>query len=713
MSSLQQPNARLRPFRPAPFGRYTLLAPLSTGGMGELYLARLEGAHGFEKLCVVKKILPSLVSDAEMLERFVTEAKTLARLSHGAIAQVLELSVQDAEPYLVLEYVDGKDLRRVAARARERNLPLPLTFILTVMVRVLDALAYVHRKRGEDERELGLVHRDVSPQNILVSYEGEVKVIDFGLAKSALNPGLTHPSIILGKFLYMSPEQARHEPVDRRSDLYSVGLCLYELIAGRNPFEGCPPAELMAQVSQPRIPSLHTVDPLLPGDVVALVARALAPEASGRFQTAEELRRAVLDCLNQMDPQAGTESVTRFMRDTFSAEYAAERKLLASLKEVRPKVLTEPPPDVETGVGPRAPLLKPAPIRPAPLSFAPTPRAKDAEPLPTEATVPGVYVDESRRETQAAVRMLSWEAPPGKLEVVPPRRAPVTSPAFASPIPTPEAGVPWTDLQDTTPGTLQLPSVVVGEVGMEPEPPTVATQPRVEVAALAQAHAAAQQLKTTEVEKAGGVGATTHPGTEPAPASRAWRIGAVAVLAVVALLAATGLAYKTVADADGEAPPQRVSPMEPVVRQPPSIAVAGNSTPREEPDDEPDALKPKPPLDGDGQPVVMPTVASPEEDEELPALTVDAKAPGAKKSKRKPKGRYATISANYERIQALLAGLRDRGHPCETLGTLCSRVERLGPDVAEAEENVDIHDRVLKNVRAVLAEVSQVHKANR
>ncbi len=172
--------------------------------------------------------------------RFVNEARTLVKLTHGSIAQVLDMALNQNAPYLAIEYVDGKDLRKIAARGRERNLPLPLTFVLFVMSRVLDALAYAHRKRDDEEKEIGLVHRDVSPQNILCSYEGEVKVIDFGLAKSTLNASKTNPSIILGKFLYMSPEQAKHGTVDRRSDLYSAGLCLYELISGKNPFEDFP-----------------------------------------------------------------------------------------------------------------------------------------------------------------------------------------------------------------------------------------------------------------------------------------------------------------------------------------------------------------------------------------------------------------------------------------------------------------------------------------
>src|SRR3954464_2241212 len=260
---------------------------------------------------------------------------------------------------------------------REQGSPPPLTYVLYVMSRVLDALAYAHRKRDEDDREIGLVHRDVSPQNVLVSYEGEVKVIDFGLAKSTLSSAKTNPSIILGKFMYMSPEQARHMPADRRSDLYSVGLCLYELIAGKNPFDDAPTGELMQRVASPQIPSLLGSDPLLPPTVAQVVQKALAADPDQRYQTAEEFRGRLMACLLEIDPSAGPESVSRFMRETFSGEFAAERRMLQALKEAsRPSA---PGGHMETGIvnmgatlgpsygTPSAPLPALSRSRPSPL----------------------------------------------------------------------------------------------------------------------------------------------------------------------------------------------------------------------------------------------------------------------------------------------------------------------------------------------------------
>ena len=408
-----------------PFGRYTLLSPLAAGGMGEIFLARLDGLQGVEKLCVIKKILPQLASDADFVERFVNEAKILVKLSHGSIAQVLDVGLADGDPYIAMEYVDGKDLRKVAARARDKGVPLPLTLVLFVMGRVLDALAYAHRKKDDDDQELGLVHRDVSPQNVLISYEGEVKVIDFGLAKSTLNVSKTHPSIILGKFLYMSPEQARHQGVDRRSDLYAVGLCLYELMTGANPFDEVPPGELMARVAAPNIKPIREVDPLCPGPVQAMVDRALQVNPDHRFQTAEEFRGKLQSCLVEIDSSAGPESVSRYMRETFSAEHQSERKLLASLREANrvaqragPPPRREPQNEVETAVVNLASIASTGP-RPAntvqPLSFAPTPRATDGvEPSGAEKTTsPGVLVD---AETRPAVAI---PQPPRKSSMLP------------------------------------------------------------------------------------------------------------------------------------------------------------------------------------------------------------------------------------------------------------------------------------------------------
>ncbi len=494
MTSATSP-ARLRPFRPQPFGRYTLLSHLATGGMGEIYLARLEGVQGFEKLCVIKKILPQLAEDHEFVDRFVGEARTLVKLSHGSIAQVLDMGLHEGEAYMALEYVDGKDLRKVAGRVRDRQIPLPLTFVLFVMGRVLDALAYAHRKKDDEERDINLVHRDISPQNILISYEGEVKVIDFGLAKSRLSAAKTNPSIILGKFLYMSPEQARHQQVDRRSDLYAVGLCLYELISGKNPFDAVASGDLMSAVANPRILPLNEVEPLTPSAVAQLVMKALAVEPMQRFQTAEEFRGKLMGVLMDIDRTAGPETVSRFMRDLFAAEYLGERKLLSQLKEVQ-RASDQPPPrmGIELDTDPAAkypPTALPAKtIRlDGPAAFQPTPRmgGRAGASVHEEETRPGVAMPESSRPTlsfeaidataRARVRpppppAMAMSADTVTMEMDPP--APEWPPASTMPVAAPAASrsnnIPTVEVP-----VPNVPAAAVPPVATPPPPPLPGT----------------------------------------------------------------------------------------------------------------------------------------------------------------------------------------------------------------------------------------------
>lgn len=392
-------NNRLRPFHPVPFGRYTLLMPLATGGMGEIFLARLGGAGGFEKFCVIKKILPALAQDRAFVERFMGEARVLVRLTHGSIAQVLDMGTEGGEPYMALEFVDGKDLRRLVSRVRESGTSIPVEVALFVMGRVLEALAYAHRKRDEQDREIQLVHRDISPQNVLLSYEGEVKVIDFGLAKSTLSDAKTNPSIILGKFLYMAPEQARHEKVDRRSDLYSVAICLYELLTGKNPYGHLGMTALMEAVMRPKIAPLQEAAPHVPADVCALVARGLEVDPAKRFQTAEEMRGALTAALLKLAPSLGQERISAFMRESFAPEYAGERRLLQQLREVKAQ---EPTPESDAYRDGSTQVR-----RPMPASTVDTAQVQLAAPLgppprsrTDDRTIPGISLEDLEREAR-------------------------------------------------------------------------------------------------------------------------------------------------------------------------------------------------------------------------------------------------------------------------------------------------------------------------
>jgi hypothetical protein len=413
MSQSSPAIQRLRPFRPTRFGRYTLLLPLASGGIGEVFLARLDSSEGFEKLCVIKKILPSLSAERDFLRRFAGEAQLLVQLNHGSIAQVLDMGSDGAMPYIAFEFVDGKNLRRLLDRVSERQLRVPLPVALYTGIRVLDALAYAHRKRDANGEALNLVHRDISPQNVILSYEGEVKLLDFGLASSSQSADRTDPSSVTGKLRYLAPEQVQRGLVDRRSDLYALGLVLYELVSGSSPYEGVPAARMLARVASPAFRPLAEVDPRCPPGLSAAVMKALAPEPAHRFQTAEEFRTRLQSLLLELDPLAGAETTSQLMHEVFATEYQAERKALDSAREQARSLV--------------AALQEPVDGRRAAasgqfeaLSFAPTrrPELRDPEASADAETRPAISTPVGRGQTTPLLPVDNDEAgestlPPG------------------------------------------------------------------------------------------------------------------------------------------------------------------------------------------------------------------------------------------------------------------------------------------------------------
>jgi len=220
---------------PRRFASYVLLKPLARGGMGELYLA-LSGAPGMEKLCVIKKVLPHLVAP-DNVQRFRDEAMVAVRLSHGNLVTVFDAGHSDDQIYLAMDFIEGKDLLATWNRCAQRGVPFPIEVAVYIVKELARGLGYAHAFGG-----LNLVHRDVSPANVLLSYTGEVKLTDFGLATSTLMLQHTAPGIIFGKLSYLAPEQARREPLDGRTDIYVCGILLWELLTGQQLFPVKPAA---------------------------------------------------------------------------------------------------------------------------------------------------------------------------------------------------------------------------------------------------------------------------------------------------------------------------------------------------------------------------------------------------------------------------------------------------------------------------------------
>src|SRR5262245_26827807 len=235
--------------------------------MAEVFRAKATGVEGFEKLVAIKRILPNIAEDDEFITMFIDEAKIAVQLTHANIAQIYDLGKIDDSYFIALEFVWGKDLRTIFERARKRGEILPIALSCYVISRICEGLDYAHRKRDAQGDDLQIVHRDVSPQNLLVSYEGEVKIIDFGIAKAANKASKTQAGILKGKFGYMSPEQVRGLPLDRRSDIFSVGIVLYELLTGERLFLGESDFSTLEKVRNVEImpPTLH--NPKIPEEL--------------------------------------------------------------------------------------------------------------------------------------------------------------------------------------------------------------------------------------------------------------------------------------------------------------------------------------------------------------------------------------------------------------------------------------------------------------
>jgi len=215
------------------FGPYRLVRQVAVGGMAEIHLAKTKGIAGFEKYVAIKMIHPNFAEDDQFIQMLVDEAKITVHLTHGNIAQTFDLGRVGETYYITMEFVDGSDLYKILRRGSEQDLEMPLDVCAFIAKEVASALDYAHRKRDHTGRSLGIVHRDVSPQNVLVSYAGEVKLVDFGIAKATMKVRQTAAGVIKGKYYYMSPEQAWGDPIDSRSDIFSAGIVLYEMITGQ------------------------------------------------------------------------------------------------------------------------------------------------------------------------------------------------------------------------------------------------------------------------------------------------------------------------------------------------------------------------------------------------------------------------------------------------------------------------------------------------
>jgi serine/threonine protein kinase len=317
----------MKNFEPKQFGKYQLLEKVAVGGMAELYRAKVIGDHGFEKLVAIKKILPHLTDEGNLVKAFIDEAKLAALLQHENIVQIYDFGSMNGEYFIAMEYLFGKDLRRLVHKARENDVPLSLENTLYIISRICAGLDYSHNLKDLQGKPLNIIHRDINPQNIFITYEGQVKIIDFGIAKAASHNSTTHEGLIKGKLAYMSPEQANGQTIDRRSDIYSTGIILYELLAGRRMFQG-ETMQIYTRVRDAAYEPLQKMVPDLPAKLHALVERALAKQPGERYQSSGEMLADLEECIFELSVRPNVRSFANFVKDFFREEFTAEEAAL-------------------------------------------------------------------------------------------------------------------------------------------------------------------------------------------------------------------------------------------------------------------------------------------------------------------------------------------------------------------------------------------------
>jgi hypothetical protein len=300
------------------FGDYEIEGRLGAGGMAEVFVATRRGAEGFQKRVCLKRVLPGEEGDRALTQQLQDEARVAALLHHPAIASVYDFGEVDGKWFLTMELVDGIDLRTLFTSLKQRREPVPIDVGLYVLAQIAEALAYAH-DLALDGSPLGLVHRDVTPSNVLLSVHGEVKLADFGIARTSIRSHQTATGIVKGKVPYMAPEQALGDPLDRRTDLFALGIVAYELLGGRRPHDGATDLETLTNAQRTRRPKLSALRPDVPAAIEALVERMLAPKPEGRPASAAEVADAIHASGTSASARRVLASMVEVARDPFAA----------------------------------------------------------------------------------------------------------------------------------------------------------------------------------------------------------------------------------------------------------------------------------------------------------------------------------------------------------------------------------------------------------
>ncbi len=308
------------------FGKYRLVDRLAVGGMAEIFLAHETGSDGYEKPVVLKRIRPHLTKEASFVKMFLNEARLAAQLNHPNIVQIYDLGKMGESYFIAMEYIFGRDMRRIVPKSEGLGIPFPLVYALKIASSALAGLHYAHTKVDLYGNPLNIVHRDVSPENIFVAFDGTVKVLDFGIAKATNVPtGETRTGELRGKLSYMSPEQCLGRAVDCRSDIFALGVTLYEWLTGFKLFTGESDIAVMRNIAEGKIyaPSYFKAD--IPGPVEAILMRALERDRERRYQTAADMQHDIDEFLNAYEFTPTPLHLANFLKQLFLDELEAEQ----------------------------------------------------------------------------------------------------------------------------------------------------------------------------------------------------------------------------------------------------------------------------------------------------------------------------------------------------------------------------------------------------
>jgi serine/threonine protein kinase len=326
---------------PYDFGRYRLLQRIALGGMAELFRGAIRGMEGFEKKVAIKRILPHLTDQHELVQAFIGEAKLAALLQHPNIVQIYDFGSIQGGYFIAMELLSGKDLSHLSIRAKEKHFPITLEHALFITARICEGLDYAHDLKDIQGHSVGIIHRDISPPNILVTYDGEVKILDFGVAKAAGMNTKTREGVIKGKVCYMSPEQASGLDIDHRSDLFSAGVLLYEMLSGQRMFTG-DPLHTLLRVREADFQSPEEVAPHLPQPIHQVLHRALAKDPESRYPSASEMLADIEEFLHKNSLRPSARTLARYVRDLFADDMVSEAAALCAGSEAsrsEPKTL--------------------------------------------------------------------------------------------------------------------------------------------------------------------------------------------------------------------------------------------------------------------------------------------------------------------------------------------------------------------------------------